>query len=176
MKCSVEGIMYPVDARSLILSSVSSNSGNRSWDSYLEVPHASWETLGSVFSFEVDAAVRQVFVLAPLHKGPVCIEDMGSVFAPSDGELCGSDWRVPLSVPSMASLAIYEFIAIYNRYFWPLLVVDKDRMRTIQLGMAYLEGGENGKRGMRESTGVVILAALKEETPCICFCYAMSTL
>ncbi len=52
---------------------------------------------------------------------------------------------VPLSVPSMASLAIYEFIAIYNRYFWPLLVVDKDRMRTIQLGMAYLEGGENGK-------------------------------
>lgn len=59
----------------------------------------------------------------------------------------GFFWRmaVPLSVPSMASLAIYEFIAIYNRYFWPLLVVDKDRMRTIQLGMAYLEGGENGK-------------------------------
>ena len=59
----------------------------------------------------------------------------------------GFMWRVavPLSIPSMASLAIYEFIAIYNRYFWPLLVVDKDRMRTIQLGMAYLEGGENGK-------------------------------
>lgn len=55
-------------------------------------------------------------------------------------------WRVaiPLSVPSMSSLAIYEFIAIYNRYFWPLMVVDKDRMRTIQLGMAYLEGGESG--------------------------------
>ena len=29
---------------------------------------------------------------------------------------------MPLSVPSMVSLAIYEFILIYNRYFWPLLV------------------------------------------------------
>lgn len=52
---------------------------------------------------------------------------------------------VPLSVPALASLAIYEFIAIYNRYFWPLLVTNKDRMRTIQLGMAMLEGGEAGK-------------------------------
>ncbi|MDD3997348.1 MAG: carbohydrate ABC transporter permease [Sphaerochaetaceae bacterium] len=52
---------------------------------------------------------------------------------------------VPLSVPSLASLAIYEFISIYNRYFWPLLVTNKDSMRTIQLGMAMLEGGEAGK-------------------------------
>jgi len=52
---------------------------------------------------------------------------------------------VPLSVPSLASLAIYEFISIYNRYFWPLLVTNIDSMRTIQLGMAMLEGGEAGK-------------------------------
>ena len=103
MKCSVEGIMYPVDARSLVLSHVGSFSGNRFSGPYLEVPHASWESLGSVFSFGADASVSRVFVLAPLHKGPVCIEDLGPAFAPSDGELCGSDWRVPLSVPSSLS-------------------------------------------------------------------------
>ncbi len=56
-------------------------------------------------------------------------------------------WKMalPLSVPSLASMGIHHFIVIYNRYFWPLLVVDKDSMRTIQLGMVYLDGGEGGK-------------------------------
>ena len=103
MKCSVEGIMYPVGARSLVLSHISSVSGNRSSGPYLEVPHTAWESLSSVFTFGTEAEVSRVFVLAPLHKGPVCIEDLGPVFAPSDGELCGSDWRVPLSVPSSLS-------------------------------------------------------------------------
>lgn len=52
---------------------------------------------------------------------------------------------MPLSAPSMASLAIYEFIIIYNRYFWPLLVTTSNRMRTVQIGMAMLEGGEAGQ-------------------------------
>lgn len=52
---------------------------------------------------------------------------------------------IPLSVPSLASLAIYEFIAIYNRYFWPLLVTNSDAMRTVQIGMAMLSDGESGK-------------------------------
>lgn len=52
---------------------------------------------------------------------------------------------LPLSVPSLASLAIYEFIHIYNRYFWPLLVTNRDEMRTVQIGMAMLQEGESGK-------------------------------
>ena len=52
---------------------------------------------------------------------------------------------VPLSIPSMSSLAIYEFISIYNRYFWPLMVTNTDAMRTVQIGMAMLDGGEAGK-------------------------------
>ena len=102
MKCSVEGIMYPVDARSVIFSSLVGNSGNRSSDCYVEVPHASWsvckDSLDTVFSFGVDGDVSTVFVLAPLHKGTVCLDGF-CVVAPKDGELCGSDWRIPLSVP-----------------------------------------------------------------------------
>lgn len=52
---------------------------------------------------------------------------------------------LPLSVPSLSSLAIYEFIVIYNRYFWPLLVTNSDKMRTVQIGMAMLQAGESGK-------------------------------
>ena len=52
---------------------------------------------------------------------------------------------LPLSIPSLSSLAIYEFISIYNRYFWPLLVTNTDAMRTVQIGMAMLDGGESGK-------------------------------
>jgi ABC-type glycerol-3-phosphate transport system permease component len=41
---------------------------------------------------------------------------------------------------------IVAVIETWNEYFWPLLVTDSDRMRTIQLGIRrFLEsdGGEN---------------------------------
>jgi len=48
----------------------------------------------------------------------------------------------PLSVPSLASLAIYDFIHVYNSWLWPLLVTNKDRMRTVQVGLAMAMTGE----------------------------------
>lgn len=44
----------------------------------------------------------------------------------------------PLAIPTIASLAIYLFVHIYNAYFWPVLVTNKMDMRTIQVGVAYL--------------------------------------
>lgn len=61
----------------------------------------------------------------------------------------GFFWRiaVPLSVPSMAALAIYEFIGIFNQYLWPLLVARSDSMYTIQIGMSMLVGQETDEVG-----------------------------
>lgn len=42
---------------------------------------------------------------------------------------------IPLSIPTISSLALYNFILVYNQYFWPLLVTSKDKMRTIQIGV-----------------------------------------
>jgi hypothetical protein len=88
-------------------SRVSSLSEHCSSGPYVEVPHAVWSkcssVLDKVFSFAVDESVGQVFVLGPLHKGPVAFSDGCKVYAPSDGELCGSDWKVSLSVPSSLS-------------------------------------------------------------------------
>ena len=107
MRTSVEGIMYPTNAKALISSRVSSCSEHCLPSSYVEVPHAAWSkcssVLNSVFSFGVSEDVSRVFVLAPLHKGPVAPDDGPMVYAPSDGELCGSDWKISLSVPSSLS-------------------------------------------------------------------------
>lgn len=45
---------------------------------------------------------------------------------------------VPLSTPTIAALAIYLFIDVYNMYFWPMLVAQKQHMQTVQIGMAML--------------------------------------
>jgi len=49
---------------------------------------------------------------------------------------------IPLSVPTISALAIYQFVHIYNAYFWPLLVTNKDIWRTIQVGISYLVTGD----------------------------------
>ena len=49
---------------------------------------------------------------------------------------------LPLSIPSLAALSIREFITVYNRYFWPLLVTKTENMRTIQLAVATLKDAE----------------------------------
>lgn len=53
---------------------------------------------------------------------------------------------IPNLGPAIAGLVIVAVIETWNEYFWPLLVTDSDRMRTIQLGIRrFLEsdGGEN---------------------------------
>lgn len=68
---------------------------------------------------------------------------------------------VPLSVPTIAALAIYQFIHIYNAYFWPLLVTNKDVWRTVQVGISYLVTGDV------EEYGKVIAAAMVAMFPSV---------
>lgn len=48
----------------------------------------------------------------------------------------------PLSIPTISALAVYLFVHIYKAYFWPLLVTNKDTMRTIQIGISFLVTGD----------------------------------
>ena len=54
---------------------------------------------------------------------------------------------IPMSIPSISSLAIYQFIGAFNHYFWPMLIAQKKEMQTIQIGMAMLIGTENQEYG-----------------------------
>lgn len=62
---------------------------------------------------------------------------------------------MPLAVPTIASLAIYIFIDIYNLYFWPMLVAQDADMFTVQIGMAMLVSSGSVEYG-RVLAGAVI--------------------
>lgn len=49
---------------------------------------------------------------------------------------------LPMSKPTISSLAVYLFVQIYNQFFWPLLVTNTEKMRTIQIGISMLVTGD----------------------------------
>lgn len=46
---------------------------------------------------------------------------------------------LPLSRPALGTLAVYAFLVTYNQYLWPLLITNKEVMRTVQIGLAMLQ-------------------------------------
>lgn len=49
---------------------------------------------------------------------------------------------IPLSIPTISSLAVYLFVQIYNQFFWPLLVTNTAEWRTVQIGISFLVTGD----------------------------------
>lgn len=45
---------------------------------------------------------------------------------------------LPISKPVLLTLFVQGFIALWNAYLWPLLVTNKNEMRTIQVGITML--------------------------------------
>lgn len=47
---------------------------------------------------------------------------------------------LPLSVPALSTLAVFTFVFQWNNLLWPLVVVSKDSMKTITIGLASFQG------------------------------------
>jgi len=47
---------------------------------------------------------------------------------------------LPLSIPALSTLAIFTFVFQWNNLMWPLIVVNKDIMKTLTLGLASFQG------------------------------------
>jgi sn-glycerol 3-phosphate transport system permease protein len=45
---------------------------------------------------------------------------------------------VPLARPAVAALAVFSFLSAWNQYLWPLLITNRDRYRTVQIGLRQL--------------------------------------
>lgn len=45
---------------------------------------------------------------------------------------------VPLARPAIAALTVFSFLLAWNQYLWPLLIVDRDELRTVQVGLRAL--------------------------------------
>ena len=44
---------------------------------------------------------------------------------------------LPNLKPPLSALAIFSFMSSWNAFLWPLLVVNNDKHRTVQLGVQY---------------------------------------
>lgn len=51
-------------------------------------------------------------------------------------------WRVmlPLTGPALATLAVFSFMASWNNFLWPLLIVSDQNLMTLPLALATLQG------------------------------------
>jgi len=51
-------------------------------------------------------------------------------------------WRItlPLSGPIIGTIALLTLINIWNDYFWPLVTITDDSLRTVTTGLAFLQG------------------------------------
>jgi multiple sugar transport system permease protein len=94
-----------------------------------------------ILPFAVDAfgifLVRQY-----VEHLPIELEEAARV----DG---ASDWNifltivVPLMRPVLAVVAIQSFLASWNSFLYPLILVDSDRLRTLPVGLALLSQTEH---------------------------------
>jgi len=50
-------------------------------------------------------------------------------------------WQVvvPLSRPAIGTLAVFRFLFVWNDYLWPLVVIRKEEMYTLTLGIANMQ-------------------------------------
>lgn len=55
-------------------------------------------------------------------------------------------WKIllPLSIPVLTTIFISSFIQMWNEYVWPLLVTNKDALRTVQLGVTMFSSSDTG--------------------------------
>ncbi|NLL47336.1 MAG: carbohydrate ABC transporter permease [Firmicutes bacterium] len=45
---------------------------------------------------------------------------------------------VPLSKPALASLGLFSFMGAWNDFMWPLIIINQDSMRTLQVGLSLM--------------------------------------
>lgn len=62
-------------------------------------------------------------------------------------------WKilVPLSKPMLVTISIFSLIGSWNSFIWPLVVTNSDKIRPIQVGLAYFM--------QEQSTNYVLLSA-----------------
>lgn len=81
-----------------------------------------------------------VFLLRQTIKTlPTELIDAGKIDGCSE---FGVYWRIilPLVKPGLAVLAIFTFVASWNDFFWPLVVLNDPQMFTIPVGLPTLQG------------------------------------
>jgi multiple sugar transport system permease protein len=78
-----------------------------------------------------------------------------------------SKWQVfwdvvmPLSRPALITLAIFTFMGSYGSFFWPLVMVKSEHLRTLPIGMMYFDSE------YKKATNLLMAASVMNVIPLI---------
>lgn len=75
----------------------------------------------------------------------------------------GIVWRVmlPTAIPAVTAFGIFSVVAHWNDYFWPLIVLNSEHLRTPPLAVAHFRNAEAGTNyGPLMAAAIVIIATL----------------
>jgi putative chitobiose transport system permease protein len=78
--------------------------------------------------------LRQAFLTVPQE-----MEDAARIDGASEWTIW---WRVmlPAIAPALATLALFEFVAVWNSFLWPLIVLKSPDKYPLAVGLLYLSG------------------------------------
>jgi ABC-type glycerol-3-phosphate transport system permease component len=62
---------------------------------------------------------------------------------------------VPLSWAIISSLAILQVLGTWNSYIWPLLVLGRDKLRTVAIGLVYFADNRNPQIGVQMAASMI---------------------
>lgn len=120
------------------------------------VSNLGWADTYQALIIPVCVSAFGIFLLRQFMEGlPSELLDAGRI----DG---ASNWWIyrhivlPLSVSALSALAIFSFLANWDSYLWPLVIVYDENMRTLPLGLAHLLGWSSRPRYDLFLTGAVI--------------------
>ncbi|MFN4190628.1 MAG: carbohydrate ABC transporter permease [Pseudothermotoga sp.] len=90
-------------------------------------------TVPSFFSVWGTFLLRQFFLTLPKN-----LEDAARIDGASEFMIF---WKIvlPLSKPALATLGIFAFMGAWKAFMWPLLVTRTEKMRTVEVGIAYFK-------------------------------------
>ena len=64
---------------------------------------------------------------------------------------------IPISKPILVTVFITAFVEIWNVYLWPMLITNRNEMRTAQVGIAQLNSSEGSAYGVIMAGAVIVL-------------------
>lgn len=105
---------------------------------------------GAVGAFAV-FLMRQFFLTLPVELGEAARVDGAGEFRVF--------WSIylPLCKPALATLAVFTFIAGWNSFLWPLIVLNDPSLSTVQMGLAAFSFNKSTDYGPLMAGSVVAL-------------------
>ncbi len=103
-----------------------------------------------VLTFTIFLA-RQFFLDIPAE-----IRDSGRIDGASEIRVFASLY-LPISLPIVATVAIFSFVSAWDDFFWPLVITTSDSMRTAQIGLSVFQSQFSSQWGALFAAAVLVV-------------------